>query len=330
MNNGINVPRLVEAVKGFHRTDILVVGDLMLDRFVWGEVSRISPEAPVPVVQVRKETMLLGGAANVANNIRAMGAGCFLGGVIGRDEAGSALIKLAETKGISTEAVATDSRPTTVKTRILARGQQVVRVDREDKHRIGEDVITALCQAFSSSLPETGCVVVSDYAKGVVNMDIMNLLIDMTAQTQIPLIADPKPVNMDMYRGVTLLTPNRLEAEIMSGVEISDNKTLSLAAGRIMANLDAQALLITRGAGGMGLIEKGRDPFAIPTMAREVFDVTGAGDTVIATFSMGIANGLCMAEAAWLANVAAGLVVGKVGTATVNADELIATLENIT
>lgn len=328
MNSRINTTRLVEAVRDFCKTSILVVGDLMLDRFVWGEVSRISPEAPVPVVQVNKETMLLGGAANVANNIRAMGAGCFLGGVIGNDEAGAALMKLAGAGGMNTKAVATDTRPTTVKTRILARGQQVVRVDREEKCRADKAVTTAIRKAFARSLPQSGCVVVSDYAKGVITTDLMNFLVDMTVEARIPLLVDPKPANMDMYRGVTLLTPNRLEAEAMSGVEISDDNTLSLAAGRIMTNLDARALLVTRGACGMGLIERDQDLFTIPTMAREVFDVTGAGDTVIATFAMGIANGLRMAEAAWLANVAAGLVVGKVGTATINADELVASLEN--
>ncbi len=327
MHGNIDFRKLADTVRGFGSTAVLVVGDLMLDRFVWGEVSRISPEAPVPVVEVQKETMLLGGAANVANNIKAMGGGCILGGVAGDDDAGRALMELAGSKGIETGAVVQDSGPTTVKTRIVARGQQVVRVDREERRAPGGPVLDALKTAFSKVVPAAGCVVVSDYAKGVITHDIMNSLRDLAADSGVPLLVDPKPSNMDLYRGATMLTPNSLEAGAMSGIEISDSETLALAASRIMSNLNAQAVLVTRGPHGMGLVEKGRPVFTIPTMAREVFDVTGAGDTVIATFAMGIANGLKMPEAAWLANVAAGIVVGKVGTATVSGDELVDVLE---
>ncbi len=322
MNNRIDPQRLIEAVEGFQKINILVAGDLMLDRFIWGEVSRISPEAPVPVVEVQKETMLLGGAANVANNIRAMGGGCLLGGVCGSDDDGASLMALAQRQGIETATIVQDSGPTTVKTRIVARGQQVVRVDREERRHPEGAVLNALENAFEQAVETADCVIVSDYAKGVINHDVMSILGRCCHSRGVPLLVDPKPSNMDIYRGATMLTPNSLEATAMSGVEITDNDTLSLAASRIMENLHAQALLITRGAYGMGLLQKDKPLFTIPTMAREVFDVTGAGDTVIATFAMAIATGLSMPEAAWLANIAAGIVVGKVGTATVSSSEL--------
>ncbi len=327
MQEVIDFQKLARAVRAFDNTAVLVVGDLMLDRFVWGEVSRISPEAPVPVVEVQEETVLLGGAANVANNIRAMGGGCFLGGVVGSDDSAGSLMELSATTGIDTRAVIQDNGPTTVKTRIVARGQQVVRVDREEKRLLAGEVLNALKSAFAEVVPEAGCVVVSDYAKGVVTLDVMKGLMEATAQAGIPLLVDPKPSNMDIYRGATMLTPNSFEASAMSGIEITDTETLSRAASNIMEKLATQAVLITRGAQGMGLIERDKPLYTIPTMAREVFDVTGAGDTVIATFSMGIANGLRMTEAAWLANVAAGIVVGKVGTATVSSEELVEALE---
>ena len=327
MQDGIDFQKLADTVRAFGATSVLVVGDLMLDRFVWGEVSRISPEAPVPVVEVQKETMLLGGAANVANNIRAMGGGCILGGVAGDDDAGDSLVSLARETGISTDAVVRDSGPTTVKTRIVARGQQVVRVDREERRGPEGAILESVKAAFARAVPSAGCVVVSDYAKGVITHDIMTSLTSLASIHGVPLLIDPKPSNMDLYRGVTMLTPNSLEAGAMSGIEISDDDTLELAASRIMSNLAADAVLITRGSAGMGLLQKGKPLFTIPTMAREVFDVTGAGDTVIATFAMGIANGLDMPEAAWLANMAAGIVVGKVGTATVSGSELAGMLE---
>ena len=327
MRDSINFQKLADSVRGFGSTAVLVVGDLMLDRFVWGEVSRISPEAPVPVVEVQKETVLLGGAANVANNIRGLGGGCILGGVIGDDDAGSSLMALAEERDIDTSVVVQDAGPTTVKTRIVARGQQVVRVDREDRRGPVGAVLDALRGAFARVVPSAGCVVVSDYAKGVITHDIMISLRALASDSRVPLLVDPKPSNMDLYRGVTMLTPNSLEAGVMSGIEIADDNTLDLAASRIMSNMDADAVLVTRGSSGMGLLQKGKPLFTIPTMAREVFDVTGAGDTVIATFAMGIANGLEMPEAAWLANMAAGIVVGKVGTATVSGSELVKMLE---
>ncbi len=322
-----DLSRLQKAVEGFSSTRIFVVGDLMLDRFVWGEVSRISPEAPVPVVHVQKETILLGGAANVASNIRAMDGGCMLGGMTGSDDDGRQLLSLARSRDIDISAVMQDNGPTTVKTRIVARGQQVVRVDREEiRHPAGE-VLEKLSSAFGKHASRADCVIVSDYAKGIISHDTMTSLVQAALKSGTPVLVDPKPSNMDMYHNVTMLTPNSIEAREMTGMEIEDDTSLSSAAKRIMSNLNAGAVLITRGAQGMGLMQKGRELFTVPAMAREVFDVTGAGDTVIATFAMGIANGLEMTEAAWLANVAAGIVVGKVGTATAGTGELLDALE---
>ena len=295
----------------------------MLDQFVWGDVSRISPEAPVPVVEVQKETMLLGGAANVANNLRAMGSPVILGGVVGKDAMGEDLRKLAKSGGIDAAAVVDGIRPTTIKTRIIARGQQVVRVDRENNNSLNESSIKALAEAFERLAPGIDGIIVSDYAKGVVSARFMDELRKISGKRGIPLLVDPKPAHSHLYHGVTLVTPNRQEAEAMASLEIKDTESLSQAAQEIQGRLGTEAVLITRGSHGMALWQRENGLFTVPTMAREVFDVTGAGDTVVAAMALGIVNGLTFSEAAYLANIAAGVVVGKIGTATVTAEEIM-------
>ena len=299
----------------------------MLDQFVWGEVSRISPEAPVPVVEVQKETMLLGGAANVANNLRALGSPVILGGVVGKDAMGENLRGLARSRGIDTTAVVDGTRPTTIKTRIIARGQQVVRVDRESNNSLNDSSIKALIEAFEKLAPGIDGIIVSDYAKGVVAVRFMDELRKISSERGIPFLVDPKPANSYLYHGVTLVTPNRQEAEAMSGLEIKDTESLSQAAQKIQGRLGTDAVLITLGLHGMALWQRENGLFSVPTMAREVFDVTGAGDTVVAAMALGIVNGLSFPEAAYLANIAAGVVVGKIGTATVTAEEIMEILE---
>jgi rfaE bifunctional protein kinase chain/domain len=321
------IKRLKEAVRRFDSSCLLVAGDIMLDQFVWGEVSRISPEAPVPVVEVQKETMLLGGAANVANNLRALGSPVILGGVVGKDAMGENLRGLARSRGIDTTAVVDGTRPTTIKTRIIARGQQVVRVDRESNNSLNDSSIKALIEAFEKLAPGIDGIIVSDYAKGVVAVRFMDELRKISSERGIPFLVDPKPANSYLYHGVTLVTPNRQEAEAMSGLEIKDTESLSQAAQKIQGRLGTDAVLITLGLHGMALWQRENGLFSVPTMAREVFDVTGAGDTVVAAMALGIVNGLSFPEAAYLANIAAGVVVGKIGTATVTAEEIMEILE---
>lgn len=324
MENHIKI--LKEAIRRFDSSCLLVAGDIMLDQFVWGDVSRISPEAPVPVVEVQKETMLLGGAANVANNLRALGSPVILGGVIGKDAMGQNLRELASSMDIDVTSVIDGIRPTTIKTRIIARGQQVVRVDRE-KNSLNDSSIKALTRTFEALAPGIDGIIVSDYAKGVVSDLFMTELKKISSKRGIPLLVDPKPAHSHLYHGVTLLTPNRQEAEAMAGLEIRDAETLSRAAQTIQERMGTEAVVITLGSQGMALWQKENGLFTIPTMAREVFDVTGAGDTVIATIALGIVNGLSFTQAAYLANIAAGIVVGKIGTATVAPEEIMEILE---
>ncbi|MGQ9812324.1 MAG: D-glycero-beta-D-manno-heptose-7-phosphate kinase [Dissulfurimicrobium sp.] len=314
--------RLLEAMESFHLLSILVIGDLMLDQFVWGEVSRISPEAPVPVVEVRNETMMLGGAANVANNLKALGGNVMLGGVIGADPMGRVVKDMAANLAIDTTAVVEDSRPTTVKTRIIARGQQVVRVDREYSAYIEKPVLETMLSAIYRAGDVIHGILVSDYAKGVVTHGLMQGVMDMAKEKGIPVLVDPKPANMEFYSGVTIITPNKKEAEALAGFGITDIVSLEKAARTIQERLGTEAVLITMGQQGMALWQRDEGLFTIPTMAREVFDVTGAGDTVIATLALGLASGLNLRDTAYLANIAAGVVVGKVGTAVVTLEEL--------
>ncbi|MDA8161575.1 MAG: D-glycero-beta-D-manno-heptose-7-phosphate kinase [Desulfobacteraceae bacterium] len=313
---------LLAAIDAFSSSCLLVMGDLMLDQFIWGEVSRISPEAPVPVVEVHHETAMLGGAANVANNLRALGGNVVLGGVVGSDQTGKAIRQMAEGQGIELVAVEEEGRRTTVKTRIIARGQQVVRVDMENRMDIADVTLKAVTSAICGLGDRLDGIIISDYAKGVVTRGLMEAVMEMAAANGTPVLVDPKPANMHLYKGVSLVTPNKKEAESLAGFKIDSEKDLVRAGGVIQKALGVKAVLITMGPRGMALWQEGEGLFTIPTMAREIFDVTGAGDTVIATIALGLSSGLGLKSAAYLANIAAGAVVGKAGTAVVAADEL--------
>ena len=321
--------QLTEAIGGKR---ILVVGDIIVDHFVHGTVSRISPEAPVPVVNVNREEYLLGGGANVLNNIFSLGAEAVLCGIIGDDEMGRRLQGLLAERGASTEGLITGKRPTTVKTRVLAQRQQVVRFDREQAGTPSEATVTGMIRYIDEHLSKFDAIIISDYFKGVIGKDLMTKLLDKMAQVQkqtgkvIPVVVDPKPGDPDRFHGTTLITPNQMEAEKVSGVTIDSNANLQKAAEILLETVACKAVLITRGEHGMALLEKDRPLLCIPTTAREVFDVTGAGDTVIAALALGLASGATYAEAAALANIAAGVVVAKVGTATVSREEVLAIL----
>jgi D-beta-D-heptose 7-phosphate kinase/D-beta-D-heptose 1-phosphate adenosyltransferase len=304
---------------------VLVVGDVMLDEFIWGKVARISPEAPVPVVEVTDQTFHLGGAGNVARNIRALGGQAVLAGVVGRDAAGERVREAVGAAGIdSLLAVSDTGRPTTVKTRIVAHNQQVVRADRESASDISDTVEDAIVEGARRVLASCQALVVSDYQKGVVTASLLKRLLPLARRRGIPVLVDPKVRHLALYKRVALVTPNLREAEQAAGLAIRGPADLAAAARALLRRLGCRAVLITRGEQGMSLFEAGRRPVHIPTAAREVFDVTGAGDSVIATLALALCAGARLPEAAVLANYAAGVVVGKLGTASASPAEVLA------
>jgi rfaE bifunctional protein kinase chain/domain len=316
--------RLAGCIDRFAGARILVVGDIVLDHYIWGKVSRISPEAPVPVVNVTRESLLLGGATNVVQNIHALGGSVSVCGVIGSDEAGGQVLRLLRGRGIQTDGlIETDDRPTTIKTRVIAHNQQVVRFDRETRDRIGKETHLRVFDHVRRRVTEgLDGIVVSDYSKGVVTADLVRDIVRIARKNGIIVSVDPKVNHFGMYRGVTILTPNVNEASIGSRIEIEDEDSLLRAGALLLKRLGCDAVLITRGEQGMSLFERGGKVIHIPTVAREVFDVTGAGDTVIGALTLAMASGASMVDAARISNYAAGIVVGVVGTASVKPEEL--------
>lgn len=320
--------RLIEIISKFKDVPIAVAGDMILDRFIWGRVERISPEAPVPVIEITNETIHLGGAANVASNLVSLGARPVPVGVIGADEAGRALVGEFERLGIDPRGVVSqESRVTTVKTRIVAHHQQICRADRESRTPVVGDTLKKLLEIATEIVPRCAAVILSDYMKGLLVAPLVDCLVDNARKRELFLAVDPKADDFCAYRGASIITPNKREAERASGLRIVDDQSLVKAGNKLLEKTGAEHLLITRGEEGMTLIEKGQH-FHLPTLAREVFDVTGAGDTVIATLTLAVAAGATVREAADLANHAAGIVVGKVGTAAATTEELRASLEN--
>jgi rfaE bifunctional protein kinase chain/domain len=316
--------KLDQVIEGFSKTNILVFGDVMMDRFIWGNVSRISPEAPVPVVKVERETFLLGGAANVVHNIHALGGNVSLCGVVGDDEMGRRIIRDLKKIGIGTQGLFVDpGRQTTVKTRIIAHHQQVVRIDRETADAIQPSTLQALSGFLRRKLEGFDGVILSDYEKGLLTGPLIRSTIRRARKAKKFILVDPKLRNFFFYRDANMVTPNTVEASSASGVPISDISSLRKAGRLLMKRLRCDALVITRGEEGMAIFEPHQEPFLVPTVAKEVYDVTGAGDTVIGTMALALATGASVKTAASLANEAAGIVVGKMGTATVSRQELI-------
>ena len=314
--------RLLDALPG---RKVLVLGDVMLDEFLWGTVARVSPEAPVPVVEVARHSFHLGGAGNVAHNVRALGGEAVLAGVVGRDVAGDRVREALEVAGVvSALAVSDADRPTTVKTRIVAHHQQVVRADRERADDIPRGVEDALIERVGRALAGCGALVLSDYEKGVVTARVMRAARALARRQRVPVLVDPKIRHFRLYRGVAVVTPNQKEAEQAAGVAIRTDRDLRAAGERILEMLGCGAVIVTRGEHGMSLFPSGGRAVHLPTTAREVSDVTGAGDTVIATVGLALGAGATLAEAAMLANHAAGVVVGKLGTATASPAEVLA------
>ena len=316
-------------IQRFPQASVLVVGDLILDHYVMGRVSRISPEAPVPVVHVESESLRLGGAANVFNNILALGGKADLCGVIGADESGRLLMKELGAKRSGRGGVVIDhDRPTTRKSRVIAHHQQIVRYDVEGRHELKAALQRRILQYVESRLRELTCVVVSDYAKGVISAGLMSELTRLAALRKVPVIVDPKVEHFGYYKGVTVITPNHLEATQASGVHGDDDQAINEAGAMIRQRLGCQSVLITRGEKGMSLYEADGASWHLPTQARQVYDVTGAGDTVIGTLALALSTGASMKDGAILANHAAGIVVGMVGTATVSPEQLSVVLGN--
>ena len=324
--NHLTARRAAEIVAGMRARNVVVFGDVMLDEFVWGDVTRISPEAPVPVVDIRRESVHLGGAANVLANLRALGVRAAVVGVVGADRAGERVRAELRDAGAESpdENLITDvSRPTTLKTRIIAHSQLVVRADRERRTPVDTLVEERIVAALRKLLKEADALVVSDYDKGAVTPGVLGEILPAAEAAGVPVLVDPKLRNFGAYSPATLVTPNHHEALRVTNTEDDTDEGVAHAAREIRARLGCRSVLITRGERGMMLLEDG-EPTYVPTAAREVYDVTGAGDTVIATLAASLAAGASLVEAAMLANHAAGVVVGKVGTATATDEELLA------
>ena len=324
-------PRARQILAAARKTRALVLGDVMLDQFIWGNVARISPEAPVPIVEFERESFMPGGAANVARNLTALGMSTEIFGVIGNDDSGRWLKKLLAGQKISCGGLVTHAaRHTSVKTRIVAHKQQLVRIDRETRDGLDGKLTGRLLAQFKSKLSRADAVIVGDYGKGVVTQPLLNEIKSLCRARGIWLSFDPKPVHHLNLSGLSLITPNRKETFELANLHDetrNDNpmadKNLMLAAERLLNELQPAVLLITLGELGILLCQRGQRPFHIPTVAQEVFDVSGAGDTVIAAFTLAIAAGASPIEAAILSNHAAGIVVGKIGTAITTPEELL-------
>jgi D-beta-D-heptose 7-phosphate kinase/D-beta-D-heptose 1-phosphate adenosyltransferase len=316
--NDIDLKRMKKIIQNFKNEKILVLGDIMLDKYIWGHVSRISPEAPVPVIEVKGDTSCLGGAGNVSYNLASLGAKSLLVGVVGNDSEGTWIKKsLPNDQGIFLD----ENRPTIVKTRIIAHQQQVVRVDKEERRAISsqmEDQIFNLIQK-----EKCNALLISDYNKGTITQALMKKVLDFAQKNGIPVFVDPKVENFFLFSPVTLITPNHIEAEKIIHHECLTDIQVEKAGEAILTQISSQYIIIKRGEKGMTVLEKGKKPLHIPTIAKEVYDVTGAGDTVIATATLGLLSGGTIREAAILAAAASGIVVGKIGTATVTPGELL-------
>lgn len=314
-------------IQKFKEAKILVIGDVMLDRYCWGTVNRISPEAPVPIVRLDRETTRPGGAANVAANVTALGATVILVGMVGSDPAASELGSAIHELGITDSVlVPSNSRKTIVKTRILAHGQQIVRLDSEDHDQVGDAESLSLISIVSERLRDVDLVILSDYGKGLLNDQVVTEIIKLCREQSKPVLADPKGKHFEKYAGATVLTPNRREAAEACKIEESDPDLVRKSGEMLLSQYGFDNVLITESENGMTLFRTSDTPVHFGTTAREVFDVTGAGDTVIACFGVALASGSSPAEAAKLSNVAAGLSVQHIGTVAVSFDEFAAEL----
>lgn len=317
-------------IAAFKRVKALVIGDLMIDEYLWGSVDRVSPEAPVPVVCVQKESHTLGGAGNVINNLVAMGAKVCAIGTAGTGTAGRMILEKMKYLGIATDTIVSEPlRPTTRKTRVIASNQQVLRIDKEEKKNISDETLEKLVAAIGKHMVDADLVILSDYNKGLITKELVAATVQLAREHGVLTLADPKSLNFSKYAMVDVLTPNKKEASLAANTDILTDQDLEDAGEKIMEQAGLEKLLITCGKDGMALFEKGKDTFHIESNARQVFDVSGAGDTVISLLALGLATGAGFRQSARIANAAAGIVVAKVGTATPTIEELEKALAKI-
>jgi len=320
----IHIENLRSLIHRFANTTVLVIGDVIIDEYIWGKVSRISPEAPVPILDVVSESQRLGGAANVIHNLHALGGIPLLCSVVGKDRNGETLTEALRAIGVSTEGIVIDpTRPTTIKTRMIANHQQVARLDRESREDISEEITQRIIGTITRLLPQTDAIIIEDYGKGVVTEELVQAVVSLAQQHGKIVAVDPKTNYFSRYNGVSVLTPNHHEAGAALHMTLHTHDDLLFAGKQLLENLTCAYVLITRGEEGMSLFEQQSQMVThVPTMAHEVYDVTGAGDTVIAALTLGLAAGGNPVDAVLVSNAAAGVVVGKIGTATVNQQEL--------
>ena len=330
MKMGGTMNKLIKIVEQFKNKKILVVGDVMLDKYIWGEVSRISPEAPVQVVNVVKESYAPGGASNAANNVAALGAQVFMVGVVGKDSTKKKLVKELKTRNIDVNGLIDgENKRTILKVRVIGRSQQLIRFDYEKKGYVDTKTENNILDFISNKIDEIDAIIVSDYAKGVITKHLMEKLMTLCNKRNKIIVVDPKPKNKEFYRNATLITPNSIEAQQMSSFqeeEFSDSDIEKIGK-QLLEELNSN-ILITKGEKGMSLFEKNGKTTSIPTFAKEVYDIVGAGDTVVASVALALASQASFEDAAIIANHAAGITVGKVGTSTVSTEELKRSIEN--
>ncbi|HOO45961.1 MAG TPA: D-glycero-beta-D-manno-heptose-7-phosphate kinase [Deltaproteobacteria bacterium] len=314
----IDKDRLELILQGMKNKTIMVIGDIMLDHYIWGKVDRISPEAPVPVVEVQDERFKLGGAGNVANNLLGLGAKVLVGGVKGDDPQGDILVDILKKWEIPTDQILTDSaKGTIVKTRIIAHTQQVARIDKENRDIISAELRSRLISAVKDAIGHIDAVIISDYAKGVVSRELIEEIVEIAKDNGVLICVDPKERNFSFYKEVTVITPNTKELSFGAGIKIEKDQDIIDAALKVKSMLGCEMVLVTRGEHGMSLFDRTGEIIDIPTTARAVYDVTGAGDTVISCFTLALASGATPREAALISNLAAGLVVAEVGAASI-------------
>lgn len=327
--NIINISKATEVIDAMKDKKIVVIGDVMLDMYYWGNVSRISPEAPVPVIDIEKETAHLGGAANVAANLKSLGVKSYLCGVIGQDKAGETFSALTDKMEIDILAIYKDrDRPTTVKTRIMGNNQHIARVDREKRNTLHPKGYEYIIENIEN-IDNLDGIILEDYNKGVISVELINEVMSFAGKNKIPVYVDPKFDNFFAYQGVTLFKPNKKEAAKALGMEIDNIDKIKIAGKKLLNDLNAENILLTLGADGMMLFQKNGEEIKIPTIARSVSDVSGAGDTAIATLSAAVAAGASVAEAAALANFASGIVCEYPGIVSITPQELLEFIANI-
>jgi len=321
--------RLLQLLEGFRRKKILILGDLMLDRYLWGRVTRISPEAPVPIVEIESESSRLGGAANVGSNIAALGAVPLLVGVIGKDNSGGEILSIMREQGFPTEGVMVDdSRPTTVKTRVIAHNQHVVRTDRESRRDIPRGLQERILHFMEERMGEADALIIQDYNKGVVTGDLIPQVIQLARQGGKIVAVDPKFDHFFDFKHATVFKPNRKEVEVALGTRLDSVETLRKVGEQLLKRLESQCLVITLGEDGMAVFESDGQMTRVPTRARRVHDVSGAGDTVISTLALSLVAGATFKEAATLANYAAGIVCGEVGVVPITSQKILDEFNN--